>query len=103
MVSVILLIEKQFASLIVLLTMPVKALPGPISIKSLTPALDILIILSLQLTVEYICSINNFLILSEFVSGVAVTLFTILNNGSLKSVFCIFYSMIFAAGFISEQ
>ena len=69
----------------VLLTIPVKIFPGPISIKSLTFSLDILIILSLHLTEEQICSINNFFILSGLFSGLEVTLETTSKLGFLKA------------------
>ena len=86
MISLIELIEKQFACLIVLFTIPVSTLPGPISIKFLTPAFDILIMLSLHFTVEKICLTSNSLIFSDLISGFAVTLFTILKSGLINLV-----------------
>ena len=44
--------EKQFEFVIVRLTIPINAFPGPISIKFLTPAYSMFIKLSRHLTVE---------------------------------------------------
>ena len=66
--------------------MPDKTFPGPISMNFVIFSLDILIILSLHLTVAQICSINSLFILSGSSSGVDVTLLTILKFGFLKLV-----------------
>ena len=83
-------ILKTFTSLLILFTKPDRTLPGPISINSLTPLLIMYSTLSLHLTLEVICLINNSLILLILFSAFAVTLDIIDGFGFLNIDYVIF-------------